>query len=438
MENNLLVHNAVFADGTAGWITCRGCFVHQVGHGQLPKDICAADVVDAGGALLLPGAIDCHVHFRQPGMTDRADIATESRAAAAGGVTSFLDMPNTKPPTVSVADVMSKKNIAATDSVVNYGFFIGATNSNIREILAADFSEIPGIKLFMGSSTGNMLVDDDESLKLLFSKARVPISVHAEDEHTIEQARMQAIARFGSPEAVPVEFHSRIRSAEACVRATRRAISLAQRYGAHLHIAHVSTADEVEMIRQARLSSGAKITCEVSPHHLLFCSDDYARLGTRIKMNPAVKSMRHRDALRAAIADGTIDIIATDHAPHLPGHKQGGALTAASGAPFVQFSVAAMLTLFDAETVHRCMCRRPVEIFGIKKRGVLQPGMYADFALWHNEKHTVTDLDVLSKCGWTPLHGSMLEWRNMLTAVNGRIVTEKAPASAMPLQFRHI
>lgn len=368
----------------------------------------AEAVIDAEGMTLLPGAIDAHVHFREPGLTHKADIATESRAALAGGVTSFFDMPNTVPQTTSLEPWRQKMDIASKSSVANYAFFIGATNDNLEEILRADFSRIPGVKVFLGSSTGNMLVNNTSVLERLFEEVRVPIVVHAEDEETIAQARKTAEVKYqGNP---PVCEHTNIRPVEACVAATTHAIDMLRRHPeAHLHIAHVSTADELRLIRQAK-QEGLNLTCEVSPHHLLFTSEDYERLGARIKMNPSVKSPGHRVALREAVLDGTIDIVATDHAPHTLEEKEGDAFTAVSGAPMVQFSLPAMLDLFDTETVCRTMAENPARIFGLERRGRIAPDYHPEMVLVKRDMngYIVADVDVVSKCGWTPLVGIKL------------------------------
>lgn len=400
-----LIYNAIIPGTDAdSWVIFDEDTILETGDGNAPH---ADTRIDARGMLLLPGAIDAHVHFREPGLTHKATIATESRAAKAGGVTTFFDMPNTVPQTVNMETVRQKLETAARTSAVNYAFFIGATNTNIPEILEADFSIIPGIKLFMGSSTGNMLVDNGTALDALFANAKVPIVVHAEDEEIVKAGKAAAINRYGNN--VPVAEHSNIRSRRACIRATERAIGLCRRHpAAHLHIAHVSTAEEVEMIAAAK-AAGLNVTAEVSPHHLLFTADDYPRLGTRIKMNPAVKTRHDRDALRQGVIDGTIDIIATDHAPHTLAEKQGDALTAVSGAPMVQFSLIAMLDLFPVQTVIKAMMENPAGIFRVDRRGKIAPGMFPDMVMVKEvNPYTVTDADVLSLCGWTPLAGTIL------------------------------
>lgn len=377
----------------------------------------AEDIYDAKGALLLPGVIDAHVHFREPGMTYKADISTESKAAMAGGVTSFFDMPNTLPPTTTITAWKEKMDLAHGSSAINYSFFIGATNHNVEEIIRADFSRIPGIKVFLGSSTGNMLLDDNSVLEFLFKHLRVPIVVHAEDEHVIRSAREKAIKKYnGNP---PIYAHSEIRPHKACIEATDRAIRLLSRHPeAHLHIAHLSTAEELNMVRQAK-NDRLHITCEVSPHHLLFTQDDYENLGARIKMNPSVKTAADRDALREGLIDGTIDIIATDHAPHLLSEKEGNALTAVSGAPMVQFSLPVILDMFGPETAIKAMSLNPARIFGIRNRGMIAVGYKPEMVLVEKIAggYNVDDRDVLSKCGWTPIKGKKLYHRVIKTII---------------------
>ncbi|MEE1207569.1 MAG: dihydroorotase [Muribaculaceae bacterium] len=435
-----LLVNADIEGRGQGWVAIDGQRIAATGMGEAPEEWQRdARVTDLGGDLLMPGAIDVHVHFRDPGLTHKADFATESRAAVAGGVTSVVDMPNTVPQTTTVELLRQKAEMAAGKSVANYGFFIGATNDNLAELQAVDPSTVAGVKLFVGSSTGNMLVDDADALDHLFATVKMPISVHAEDEAVIARCKTEAIARYGSADKVPVAEHSNIRPVEACVRATERVLRLAERHGAHVHIAHLTTAREVEMVAEAR-RGGARVTCEVSPHHLTFCTDDYERLGTRIKMNPAVKSADDREALRKALAVGTIDMVATDHAPHLLKEKEGGALTAVSGAPMVQFSLPVVLSLFGPEVAAEKMSHRPAEVFGIRDRGRIEPGCYADLVRVRRlaEPHTVADAEVVSKCGWTPLAGTRLDYAVVTTWVNGRVYEPGAgPGSAMALEFSH-
>lgn len=421
---SVLIHNALIVDGDnqpyRGWLRTDGALIATIGAGDVPESEREKvdEVVDAAGRYLMPGAIDCHVHFREPGLTRKATIATESRAAVAGGVTSYIDMPNTVPQTVTCELVEQKAAIAAEHSAANYAFMIGATAENLAELQKADFSKIAAVKVFMGSSTGNMLLDEDNALRRVFAEQPGRIVVHAEDQHIIEEN----LARF-SPLKDPANmlWHTRIRSNEACVRATERAMELAVRYGARLHVAHVTTREEVALFDPSDSPLGKKITAEVSPHHLIHCSDDYARLGARIKMNPAVKSADDRRALREALAGGRIDIVATDHAPHLLSEKEGDVLHAVSGAPMVQFSLPAMMDLYAPEVVVHRMATAPADLFGISRRGRLRPGYFADMVLVEHldVPHVVADADVLSLCGWTPMNGTPLHHGVVRTWVNG-------------------
>lgn len=388
-----------------------------------PDSLPDADrIVEASGMYLLPGVIDEHVHFREPGLTDKADIASESRAAAAGGVTSIFDMPNTRPTTTTLDAWRSKMERMRASCRVNYACFFGATNSNIEQILEVDRFHTPGIKLFMGASTGDMLVDSAEAIAQIFSRSPLPIVVHAEDQSVI--SRNTALLHSREGDDPPVALHSSVRSGEACVRAATLAVNLARRTGARLHVAHVSTAQEVSLLSRA----GSNITGEVCLPHLLFTTDDYASLGARIKCNPSVKTASDRDALRRALSDdGPIRCVATDHAPHLIADKRGGCFRAASGMPMVQFSLPAMLTLSDEGVlpltrIPRLMSHNPALLFGVVGRGFLRRGYKADLVLVQRHSHTITDDDVLSKCGWTPLCGAVLRWQVVATWVNGRCV----------------
>ncbi|MDD6131865.1 MAG: dihydroorotase [Bacteroidales bacterium] len=426
----ITIHNARIVNlgrEYTGYVAIDGEFIHAMGDGAAPEALLAAsqEVIDAAGMLLIPGCIDDHVHFREPGLTHKADIASESRAAVAGGVTSYMDMPNTKPLTITAEALEEKFDIAARSSVANYSFFIGATNDNIDTLLSTDYSRVAGVKLFLGSSTGNMLVDENHTLNRLFRECPALISVHSEDEAIIRSRRAFYTGRFG--EDLSVFYHPLIRSAEACYVCTERAVELARRYGTRLHVAHISTARELELFWAEPLLD-KRITAEACVHHLWFTDNDYASLGTRIKCNPAIKTTADRNALRDAVNNGAIDLIATDHAPHLLSEKQGGALTAASGSPYVQFSLIMMLELvrqgvFSTVTVVEKMCHAPAMLYNIDRRGILRPGYYADIVLIDtNTRHTVTKEDVLSKCGWSPLEGTTFHSRVVKTFVNGKCI----------------
>lgn len=438
----IIYNGTIVNDGRSyrGYIVMRAPFIEKVGEGDPDPSLIvdAAEAVDATGCCILPGVIDDQVHFRDPGLTHKGDIDTESKAALAGGVTSFMDMPNTKPPTVTVEAFDAKLRRAAECSHVNYAFFFGATNDNVDTLTGLDFTRCPGVKLFLGSSTGNMLVDRDATLDRIFADVPAIIAVHSEDETLIKEGRRLAEEKYGA-QSVPVEMHPVIRSREACVVSTRRAIERAKRYGTRLHVLHLSTAEEADMFETAPLEA-KDITAEVCVHHLWFSDEDYGRLGTRIKMNPAIKTRRDRDALRQALRDGRIDIVATDHAPHLPEEKAGDALTAASGAPMVQWSLPVMLELADRgewsrELVAEKMCHAPARLFGVDRRGYLRPGYYADVVMVRTSTpYTVSDADVVSKCGWTPLDGTTLHNKVERVWING-ITPSDEENPAMPLVF---
>lgn len=378
--------------------------------------------VDAAGCFVLPGIIDDHVHFREPGLTSKADIESESRAAAFGGVTSYFDMPNTVPQTTTPAALEEKFRIAAAHSHVNYSFFFGATNDNMHLADRLDKSRIPGIKLFMGSSTGNMLVDREEALEDIFRRADMPVMVHCEDTDVINANMAAAKAKYGDDPAVC--HHPMIRSREACIKSTSLAVRLARKYGTRLHVAHVTTAEELELF-EASEDTLPQITAEAVLAHLLFSDCDYERLGALIKCNPAVKSTADRDALRAALSDGRIAVVGTDHAPHRLDEKQGGCCRAMSGMPMVQFSLVSMLGLVDEgvltiERLVRLMCHNPALLFGVRDRGFIRKGYKADVVIVRPDAPwTVTADDIRSKCGWSPLLGNTFNWRVEHTFCNG-------------------
>ena len=359
--------------------------------------------IDATGCVVMPGVINTHVHFREPGLTAKADIESESRAAAFGGVTTYFDMPNTVPQTVTAEALDDKMRRAAACSHVNYAFFLGATNDNIDTLTAADPHRIPGIKLFMGSSTGNMLVDREEALRHIFSRVHLPIMAHCEDTAMITEAMRDAVSRYGDDP--PVALHPLIRSAEACHASSSQAVTLATACHARLHLAHLSTARELELLPQAEGDVIPTITGEAVIAHLMFTDVDYATKGALIKCNPAVKTAADRAALRRAIADGTITTVATDHAPHCLSEKEGGSRRAASGMPMVQFSLPCMLQLVDEGVLElpqlvRLMCNNPARLFDIDRRGFLREGYKADIAIVRpHTEWTVTPDVIQSRCG---------------------------------------
>ncbi|MDE5570562.1 MAG: dihydroorotase [Prevotella sp.] len=379
------------------------------------------EVIDASGCYVLPGIIDDHVHFREPGLTAKADIDSESRAAAAGGVTSYFDMPNTVPQTTTPEALDEKFRLAAQKSHVNYSFFYGATNDNVDTFAQLDARRIPGIKLFMGSSTGNMLVDRRESLERIFSTVKLPLMVHCEDTDIINRNMAEAKRLYGDD--LSVSHHCEIRSEEACYTSTALAISLARQYGTRLHVAHLTTARELELFGQ-----DTNIMAEAVVGHLWFTCQDHERLGAQIKVNPAIKTEADRIALRQALTDGRIAVVGTDHAPHLWEQKQGGCATAASGMPMLQFSLVTMLELVDAgvltlERLVQLMCHEPARLFGVERRGFLRRGYRADLVIVRpHQPWTVTKDVILSKCGWSPMEGHEYQWRVERTLCNGQTV----------------
>lgn len=425
----ILLHNGTIVNESRsykGYVAIEGVMIKAVGEGEPSAQLLAeSESIDVQGDYILPGAIDDQVHFRDPGLTHKADIATESSAAVAGGVTSFMDMPNTKPQTVTIDALNAKFDRAAEVSRANYSFNIGATNDNIDVVKSVDFSQVCGVKAFLGSSTGNMLVDNSHTLERLFSEVPAIIAIHSEDEAIIRANKQRLVAQYG--ENLPVELHPQLRSAEACYECTARAVELAHRCGTRLHVLHLSTARELPLFEIKPLID-KKITAEVCVHHLWFCDEDYGTLGTRIKCNPAIKTLADREALRHALVEGRLDVVATDHAPHLLSEKQGGCLEAASGMPLVQFSLPAMFELalqgvFTVEQVVEKMCHAPATLYRINKRGYLREGYFADIAVMHRSKegHVVSDADVVSKCGWTPFAGVNLHHSVVRTYVNGAL-----------------
>ena len=387
-----------------------------------PSSTSTADnVIDATDCYILPGIIDDHVHFREPGLTEKADIESESRAAAAGGITSYFDMPNTNPQTTTLEALEEKFALARQKSHVNYSFFYGATNDNVDTFPQLDIHRIPGIKLFMGSSTGNMLVDRREALERIFSTAPLPLMAHCEDTAIINRNMAEAKAKYGDDPKV--SHHPEIRSVEACYESTRLAVELAKKHHTRLHIAHLTTAKELEL-----LDAQTTITAEVTPSHLYFSDRDYNRLGTRIKCNPAIKTERDREALQQALNDGRISVVGTDHAPHLLSQKEGGCCRAASGMPMIQFSLVTMLELVDEgvltlERLVELMCHNPARLFEVRQRGFIRQGYRADLVLVRpNKGWTVTSSCIQSKCGWSPMEGHTFLWRVERTLCNGHTV----------------
>lgn len=381
--------------------------------------------IDAKGNYLIPGAIDDQVHFREPGLTHKAEIYTESRAAVAGGVTSFMEMPNTKPPALSQALLQEKYDLAAQKSLANYSFFMGTSNDNLEEVLKTDPKTVCGIKIFMGSSTGNMLVDTPNTLEKLFAQAPMLIATHCEDEATIKANEAAFREKYG--ENVPIEMHPQIRSAAACFKSSSLAVALAKKHDTRLHILHISTKDELTLFRNDIPLQEKRITAEVCVHHLFFNADDYARLGTKIKWNPAVKSQEHQVALLPALLDNRLDVIATDHAPHTWEEKQNTYFNAPSGGPLVQHALNVMLDfyqkgLISLERIVDKMCHAPAICFQIDRRGFLEEGYWADIAIVDlNKKWTVAKENLYYKCGWSPLEGKLFTGKVESTIVSGHL-----------------
>lgn len=428
MMRTLIKNGTIVNEGRSflGDLVVNGEQIEEIYEGKAPRGI-YDQVIDASGCFVLPGVIDDHVHFREPGLTRKADIESESRAAAFGGVTSYFEMPNTNPQTTTLEALEDKFAIGAQKSHVNYSFFFGATNDNVDSFDRLDVHRIPGIKLFMGSSTGNMLVDKYESLQQIFVKAKklgLPVMTHCEDTDIINRNMAAYQKKYG--EDPDVKFHPEIRSVEACYESSSLAVKLAKESGAHLHIAHVTTARELEFF-----GKDENITGEAVIAHLYFSDEDYADKKAFIKCNPAIKTVKDRQALREALADGRISVVGTDHAPHEWKDKQGGCAKAASGMPMVQFSLVSMLELVDEgvlsiERMVEVMSHHPAKLFQVDKRGFLRPGYQADIVIVRpHTAWTVQKEIIQSKCGWSPMEGHEYQWQVEQTICNGHLIYNK-------------
>ena len=395
--------------------------------GTLPSNLSFDQEIDLTGKWLVPGLIDDQVHFREPGLTHKATIGSEARAAVAGGVTSFMEMPNTQPPAVNLPTLEAKYARAAETSLANYSFFFGATNHNLEAIKSIDPHQVCGVKIFMGSSTGDMLVDNPGTLEGIFQNCPTLIATHCEDTPMIKQAEAAAKARWG--EEVPAGEHPHIRSAEACYASSSLAVALARRHQARLHILHITTAKELSLFSNAPLAN-KRLTSEACVHHLWFAEEDYARLGHKIKCNPAIKTQADRDAVRAAVASGVIDVIATDHAPHTREEKAQSYFKAPSGLPLVQHSLLILLELakqgaIPLETAITRACHAPAELFGIVNRGYIREGYWADLVVVNPQATTTVSAEnTLYQCGWSPLEGQRFSHQIERTFVNGNCVYE--------------
>ena len=428
MMRTLIKNGTIVNEGRSflGDLVVNGEQIEEIYEGKAPRGI-YDQVIDASGCFVLPGVIDDHVHFREPGLTRKADIESESRAAAFGGVTSYFEMPNTNPQTTTLEALEDKFALGAQKSHVNYSFFFGATNDNVDSFDRLDVHRIPGIKLFMGSSTGNMLVDKYESLQQIFVKAKklgLPVMTHCEDTDSINRNMAAYQEQYG--EDPDVKFHPEIRSVEACYASSSLAVKLAKESGAHLHIAHVTTARELEFF-----GKDENITGEAVIAHLYFSDEDYADKKAFIKCNPAIKTVKDRQALREALADGRISVVGTDHAPHEWKDKQGGCAKAASGMPMVQFSLVSMLELVDEgvlsiERMVEVMSHHPAKLFQVDKRGFLRPGYQADIVIVRpHTAWTVQKEIIQSKCGWSPMEGHEYQWQVEQTICNGHLIYNK-------------
>lgn len=441
-----LIHKAtIINEGRSfvGSVLIEGQRISTIYTDDVPVEVLQrSEVIDARGLYLTPGVIDDQVHFREPGLTHKGDIHSESRAAVAGGTTTYMEMPNTNPLTTSYDALQQKLEIASDKSIANYSFYLGATNENIKELIKVDKKHVCGVKVFMGSSTGNMLVDDTKTLQQIFAEVDTLIATHCEKEEIIRDNIEKYKKQFG--EDIPMKYHSLIRSEEACYQSSAKAVELADKYGSKLHVLHISTGKELTLFSDSPLKD-KKITGEVCVHHLWFTDKDYDKFGERIKWNPAVKTENDREKLRQGLINGRLDVVATDHAPHLLSEKEGGCLKAASGGPLVQHSLQSMLEMssqgiFTKELVVEKMCHAPADLFQITDRGYIREGYYADLVLVDpNKSYEVTKDNILYKCGWSPFEGQTFSNTIKKTFVNGNIVFDNGNinevGSGMALTF---
>ncbi|MBO7234846.1 MAG: dihydroorotase [Paludibacteraceae bacterium] len=442
----MLIYNArIINEGRSfvGYLTTRGNKITRVCEGVPAECVWEQETerIDAEFAWLMPGAIDAHVHFREPGLTHKADILHESKAALAGGVTSFMEMPNTQPQTTTVEAWENKYHLAQQSAYANYAFYIGATNDNADQWQKLDPKRLCGIKLFLGSSTGNMLVNEQKALQQIFAEAETLVAAHCEDEQII-RANMEYYRAKGM--SVPIAAHPLIRSREACVRSTEKAMTWAEKYAAKLHVLHISTTDELSLLSEGSYLN-KRITAETCPHYLFFSDKDYASMGARIKCNPAIKTVMDREALRMAICTGKVDTIGSDHAPHLLADKQGDCTQAVSGFPSIQHNLPLLFDLaeqgcFSKVDVVRTMAHAPADIYSVEKRGYLREGYYADFVLIkEGPAYEIHADQLLYKCKWSPLEGRTLKHRVKMTVLNGVIAYADdhfaEHSAAMPLSF---
>lgn len=432
--NTILIKDAkIINDGTSykGSLLIEGDKISKIFRDNIPDSVLKnATVIDADGKWVLPGVIDTHVHFREPGLTEKGDFASESRAAVAGGVTTVFDMPNTNPQTTTSALVEQKAEIASKKCLTNYAFYIGATNENVDEIKNLDPKSVAGVKIFMGISTGGMLVNSKKSLEDIFASAKVPVVTHNEDVEMIN-ANAEAIKAKYPEGQIPISEHMNIRSSDACYKCTSFVIDLAKKYGTQLHVLHLSTKKEIALFDRNADIENKKITAEVCPNYLWFDETYYDRLGAKIKCNPAIKKEKSRENLLIGLEQGSIDTVASDHSPHLLSQKEGDALTATSGIPSIQHTLPMMLQLakkgnLTREQVVEKMCHNPAKIFKLEKRGYIRKGYYADLVIVSpDDPYTIEEKDLLYKCGWSPMVGEQLQYKVEKTFVNGNLVYDE-------------
>ena len=435
MTNPYYIHNALIVNEGkrfSGGVFLQDGLIAEIFHGNAPADFpFPGNVIkiDAKQKYLLPGVIDDHVHFREPGLTEKGDIYTESRAAIAGGVTSYMEMPNTIPNATTLQILEEKFALAAGKSLANYSFFLGATNNNIGELEQADPGLICGVKLFMGASTGNMLVDDPDALQAIFERSPLLIVVHAEEESIVQHNLVEFKSQYG--EEIPASAHPLIRTEEACFISSEKAVNLAQKYNSRLHLAHLSTAKEIDLLRNDIPLPQKMITGEVCVHHLWFDDRDYQDLGSLIKWNPAIKASKDREGLFAGLLDNKIDLIATDHAPHLKGQKDNPYTSCPSGGPLIQHALIAMFGFFQlgkisVEKIVEKMCHAPATLYRISNRGFIRKGYAADLVMVDtDDPWTVSPENILYKCGWSPFEGVTFKSRVTQTWVNGNLVYDQ-------------
>jgi dihydroorotase len=431
MRDTLIKDALIVNEGRSfqGSVLVRNSFIDKLFEGPVPSEVLQASrVIEANGMWLFPGAIDDHVHFREPGLTHKADLDSETKAALAGGVTSFMEMPNTIPQTTTVQIWEEKMALASEKSMANYAFYLGATNDNLSELEKADYKRVCGIKVFLGSSTGNMLVGQQKALEGIFQTVPGIVAVHAESESIIQANKAKYLEAVGGD--LPLSYHPLIRSAEACYASTATAVDLAERFGTRLHVLHLTTAAELALFESKPLET-KNITAEVCVPHLWFDDRDYAFRGNSIKCNPAIKTETDKLALRQGLVNNQLDVIATDHAPHLWAEKQGNCLTAASGSPGIQFSISLMLELvrqgvFTKELVVEKMCHAPANLYRIDRRGFIREGYFADLVLIDpNQNWVLTGNLILSKCGWSPYEQQTFGTKVVKTWVNGSLAYDE-------------